>query len=182
MRPILVTAPTARALSTADARASLKLGTDTSHDDLINQLILSGTRYVEQKTNRGLCTQTWRDFFDGFPGQGEDPELWLSKGEVVSVESVHYIADTGTLTLGSSVYGLMKGQPAFVYLKYGQTWPNTINQHGSVWVDYVVGQEKVDPELSFCVQLYVNFFFENRQATEVPKGLYNYIRNWKIEV
>lgn len=176
----LVTGPTSLPISIAEVRRSLRLDNDqTEHDQLIDRLLRSGIGFVEQQTNRALVTQTVRDRFDVWPCDGE--VLKLTKGPVQSISSVKYIdTDGAEQTLSSSVYGLLKGEPARVFLKYLQDWPDIAEQPGAISIEYVAGQDAPDSELVMCVLLFVGYFFENRQAKDVPAGLIDYVSTFRI--
>ena len=131
-----VTAPKYRAVSLNDAKAHLKTS-GTDDDARIQTYIDAAIQYVENFTGRALITQTWDQYFDGFPWAA----LVLAKAPLQSVSSITYSdSDNATQTLGTSIYTVDANHvPGRVYLAYNQTWPTAAVKPKAVKVEFVAG-------------------------------------------
>ena len=78
--------PAAEPLTTAEAKAHLRVETDfTADDTLIDAMVTSARTYVEQYTGRQLITATWVLRMDAFPAVIEVP-----RPNLLTVTSVVY--------------------------------------------------------------------------------------------
>ncbi|HYD58965.1 MAG TPA: phage head-tail connector protein [Noviherbaspirillum sp.] len=150
---VQTTPPAEEPISLAEARLQLKLTADdpTTEDPLIETYISAARQYAEAYTGRSFITQGWRLVLDGFPRCVE-----LEKGVVQTISAITYRDMAGQWqTLDSSVYATeLSGCPGLVSEAFGQAWPQTLPQIGSVRIDYTAGYGDV--------------------ASDVPAG----IRNW----
>ena len=123
MKLDLITAPAAEPISTAIAKAHLRVDFSTD-DTLIDSLVVAAREYVEQVTGRALITQTWELLDDRFKGRA----IHLPNAPLQSVTSVKYI-DTGgteqTFSSGSYTVYTYSSNPGEVGLNFDEEWPQT---------------------------------------------------------
>ena len=170
----LVTAPTAEPVTVEEAKDHLRVTAD-SEDNYIRGLIKVARSRVETDTKRALVTQTWDEFFDGFPGT-DTFELTLPP--VASITSVTYLdGDGASQTLGTSVYELDGTQwPGAVRLKWDQDWPVTRSIHKAVTVRFIAGEAvtAVPESAKHAVKLLIEDMFCNRGPSgEGSLGVHN---------
>ncbi|MDO9236001.1 MAG: head-tail connector protein [Aquabacterium sp.] len=164
----LITAPTALAVSVADAKAHLRVdGTDD--DTLISAMITAAAELAEQATGRALMPQTWELTLDAFPAA-----LQLTRLPAASVASITYADSTGTIqTLPSNLYALDNADDfgfASIVPAYASSWPATRDQINAVAVRYVAGYadaSHVPESIKSWIKLMVGAMYENRAAEEV---------------
>lgn len=127
MKIELVTGPTEELLTLDEVRAHLRLDADGSppehpDDDMLESLITAARNDLDAADGflgRALCSQTWDVYLDDW-----EDKIYLPFPPLQSVTSVKYIDTNGALqTLASSVYQIIKGEPAALMLAYNQQWP-----------------------------------------------------------
>ena len=190
MNITLTTPPAQPALTTADARAHLRLA--ASEDSYLEGLIAVATAWVESWLCRALVNRTYAYKVDAFPGQAwfRNPpradwvyELMLPYPPLASVTSIQYVdPDQATQTLSASVYEVVQGDtPGRVRLKVGQDWPATLDHPDSVTVTYVAGfgpsDASVPSSIRHALALLAGHLYEHREASSplslstVPYGI-----------
>lgn len=92
MTMFLVTPPALEPVTVADARAYLRISTN-SEDDILRRLIATARELVEAETGMALIDQTWRLRVDRWPRSGR---LAIFKYPVKSVVSVVAYRPDGT--------------------------------------------------------------------------------------
>lgn len=152
MGQILKVAPSVEPVTLAEAKLHCKVdGTDD--DTLITALIVAARQQAEHRTNRALITQQWEYTRDRWGsasilGNFEFPlktsiteHIELPKPSLVSVQSVKYLDDNGTLqTLASTEYQVVISElVGYIQPAYGKTWPSCRIQPDSVVVAYTCG-------------------------------------------
>ena len=167
MKLDLITAPAAEPISTAVAKAHLRVDFATD-DTLIDALVVAAREYVEQVTGRALITQTWELLDDRFKGR----EIHLSYAPLQSVTSVKYI-DTGGVeqTFSSDNYTVYtySSHPGEVGLNYDEEWPQTRRIEDAVIVQFKAGygdagSDVPQPILQAMLML-ISHWYENREST-----------------
>ena len=160
-----ITAPSALAVSLAEAKVHLRVDVDTE-DALITMLIGAATESAEHATGRVLMPQAWQLTLDAFPAAFE-----LTRVPAVGITSVQYTDTSGVLqTLASSLYTLDNADAtgyAYLVPAYDTSWPDTREQVNAVAVTYAAGYANAAavPELiKSWILLQVGAMFENRQA------------------
>ena len=132
----LVTAPTQEPVTLVEAKAHLRV--DFADDDaLITSLIAAAMQAAETLTGRQLLTARWKHVFDCFPGQA----ILLAKAPLQSVVSIEYL-DMGAVlqTLAAPMYTVDAAcEPARITPVFGQIWPVSLPQIGSVSVTFDAG-------------------------------------------
>lgn len=146
--------PTSEPVTLAQAKGHLRVDSDNTADDtLIAMLIGAARRYAESYTGRSFITQGWRLVIDAFPGPGFMGVPWgspyslppqaiqLERGIVQAVSSITYMDMNGAWqTMDPANYvAELSGCPARITPVFGQIWPPTRPQIGSVKVDYTAG-------------------------------------------
>lgn len=146
------TAPTAEPVTVQEAKDYCRI----NHDDensVIAGMIRDGREFIENHTQRQLMSASWTWTLDAFPSLDAnghptdriafDPELslYLPIVPASSVTSISYVdGDGASQTLATTVYGVDTGrEPARVYLKYDQEWPETRDIANAVTIIFVAG-------------------------------------------
>lgn len=120
----LITAPASEPLTTAEAKARLRV-TVSDEDTDIGNLISEARAACENECGRAFVTQTWSLYLDEFPGG--DGSIRVPRPPLQSVTWIkYYDADGVQQTLDSSTYLVTTGaEPARVTPVPGQWWPAT---------------------------------------------------------
>ncbi len=155
-------APALPALSTADAKAHLRV-THSSDDDLIDSLVATATAACEEILQRSIMPQTWLIVLDAFA-----EVMRLARPPLVSVSSVKYIdTDGAQQTLASSVYSVDSGYiTGRVLLAYGQSWPSIRDQKNAVEITYVTGYATaalIPSDILGAIKLLTGHYYEHRE-------------------
>jgi len=172
--PQLATAPSAQPISTAQAKAHLRV--DFADDDTyIDDLIAVATASLENETNRKFITQTWDLYIDRMPST---LSVWLPFGKLQSIWSVKYTdsADAQT-TIATSVYDVVTWEdPGRIVLGFNQQWPTaTLRPAGGFVVRFVCGYgdagTDVPAPLLQAMKLTIGHLYENRESVIVGQGV-----------
>lgn len=163
--PILITAPTAKPVSVAEAKAHLRV--DVSDEDTyIGTLIDAASAHLDGWTGQlgqAICEQTWRDQWDDFSSV-----MRLNLYPVQSVSSVKYIDTNGDeQTIDAANYYLMKLDGTwFVVFKFNYTFPAlSVMDRPAVTIEYVAGYDTVPAAICHAIKLIVGAWYENREET-----------------
>lgn len=169
----LVTGPAAEPLTTAEAKAHLRVDFSTD-DTLIDALVVAARRHVEHLTGRALINQTWDLKMDGFPGCGE---IRIPKGPLSSVTSISYTDTAGaSQTWGASNYIVdTASDPPRIALAYGVVWPSVRAIINPVTVRFVAGygatSASIPADILAALKLILGDLYENREETQSGGGI-----------
>lgn len=167
MSLVVITAPNSEPLTTAEAKAHLRV--DHSDDDAyIDALIKAARVYVESYLQRALITTEFRLNLDGFPASAIElhPSLQAVStlkytdpdGVVQTWDSVNYVVDTDSV-VGRLVPG------------YGLSWPSTRDMINAVQVTFTAGYgdnaADVPEPIRHAMRLLIGHLYENREAVNV---------------
>ena len=151
---IQISPPAVDPVTLAEARLACRVDSDfTAEDTLISSLITSATQDAEAILQRSLIMQSWRLVLDAFPGPSlmgvpygvpysiPGHAIALERGTVQSVDSITYFGTDGVwATMSPANYmAELSGCPGRITPVFGQIWPITRPQIGSVKVDYAAG-------------------------------------------
>jgi uncharacterized phiE125 gp8 family phage protein len=171
MALVLVTGPTEEPVSTAEAKAHLRV--DGSDDDsYIAALITTARMHVEAILRRALITQTWKLVLDSWP----DEVLKLPKPPLASVSSVTYLDENGeSQTFSPDDYIVdTASEPGRLTLAKDASWPSEeLYPLGAVNIQYVAGYADADAVPQAYKQamlLLIGHFYENREAVVAAQG------------
>lgn len=155
----VTTAATTAAISTADAKAWLRVE-HSADDDLIAMLVASATAHAENYLSQAFMEQEITETFDAW-----QPEIKLTIHPVISVDSIEYIDDNGDAqTLDSSVYLVDNYQKRCIITPaYSQSWPSARTQRNTITVTYTAGYETLPADAKLALLLMVADAYENRQ-------------------
>jgi uncharacterized phiE125 gp8 family phage protein len=146
--------PTSEPLTIDDARLQCKVDPDdTSHDELLDALIVAAREYAEHYTGRALASRTLEAALDEFPDCRES--ICLPMPPVTAITSIKYTDLAGDeQTLAADQYTLSDyGDSREVSLAYGSTWPSTRCIRNAVRVRFVCGYDADGgPELPEAVR------------------------------
>ena len=166
----LVTAPSTEPLTTAEAKAHLRV-TGSDDDTPIDDIVKAAREFIETEVHRALITQTWDLFLDGFPGTDEILFPWPP---LISVTTVKYTpdADSGTTTFASSKYIVdLASEPGRIVLERDEVWPTDILKSvNGVEVRFTAGYgdaSAVPKRLKQLAYLLVGHWYNNREAMVV---------------
>ena len=176
----IVTEPTAEPITTAEAKAHLRV--DIADDDtLIAALVKAARRWCEEATNRAFVTQTWDLRLDHFPGWGSwrgpyadlaSVEILVPISPLASVTSITYVDTDGTSqTLATAKYTVdSASEPARIVPAYGESWPDTRDVPNAVTVRFVAGYgaaTAVPERIKAAIKLMVASLYENREPVNI---------------
>lgn len=135
---VTITPPSADLLTTDDLRRQRNLPLDYRGNETELQLYIDAAIYTAQReTRRQFLNATLALTMDCFPSS----VLYVPRPPLVSVTSIAYIDTAGdSQTLATSVYEAdTASDPGRIWLKDGQTWPDTQPGIGKVTITYVAG-------------------------------------------
>lgn len=180
-----VTPPATEPVSLVEAKAHLRVDIDTD-DSLISTQISAARAWCEDWVKRAFVTQTWRAYFDVFPGQaiaeqtycdamlGRSPSaerlaIVLPKPPLVSVTHVKYYDEDDALqTLASTEYQVdTAALPGRILPKLDGSWPATSGRVNAVEVQFVCGGSTIDPRVKQAILLIVGSWYETREDDHV---------------
>lgn len=185
MSESLVTAPTNPVLSTAEAKQHLRVTTSTQ-DSYIDSKVKACTLEAENFLGRKLITQTWKKFFDFFPGYRRGSNAWLSESRnfgtrdclkiklpFAPVQSVthikYYDVDGDQVTLDSSYYQTdFVKEPCEISLAVDQAaWPETqLYKVNAVEIQFVCGYgtngNNVPENIREAIRYMLGYNYDNR--------------------
>lgn len=187
-----VTPPASEPVSLVDMKNYLRVDV-TDDDDLISTLISVARERCEDLTARCLVSQSWEFAFDEFPSYGcwshlhhrhgrsgslfaHNPlEIILPRGPVLSVDSITYKDQTGTVqTLDPSAYNTdLLSQPARITPTYGTTWPVALHDTNSVTINFTCGYTTIPFSILHAIKLIVGAWYESRAEVTQGGGNYN---------
>ncbi len=179
----LVTPPAEEPVSLAEAKLHLRVDFDED-DALILALISAARQAAETLTGRQFITSRWRLVLDRFAGpNGRDcwPEesfsllshaLLLFKCPVQAVISIRYLDMAGLQqTLEPSLYTVDTAcEPARITPVFGETWPVSLPQIGSVSVTFDAGYggaSAVPEGIKSWIKLRVGSLYAHREEMSV---------------
>lgn len=170
--------PASLAVDLDQAKKQCEVSTsDTSHDEHLTRLIKTATANVERYTRRALINQTWKLSLCEWPCHGR---VYLPRPPLVSISSIQYVAESGTLTsLNSSLYQVADDRkPAFVAPAYGLTWPVVRSETVEpIEITYVAGyganHSSIPDEFKNVIYELVafRFMFRGDVDTDIPKHI-----------
>ena len=157
-----------------EAKVQCKLDeTDSSEDSLLNGLLISATRFCENRTHRALMQSDWLWSGKEFPKRlDRDGCFRLPMAPLVAVSSVKYW--NGTLqTLAPSEYVVDTNNiPGRIYFK---SYPSIDDRPDAVQITFTAGygaagaqesqeREAVPQDIKSCILMIVATLYENRQT------------------
>ena len=184
----VTTAPAAEPISTADAKAWLRIPAAASEDDtLIDALVTAARVWVEEYTQRKLITQTVTQHLDALPGYNSEAEMpsegrisdylagasrWIEliANPVQSITSFTTYTDDDTATVwASSNYRLSSaGDRARLVPVGSASWPTYTRTSDGVVIVYVAGYGNAGSDIPDAIlqamKLMLAHWYENREA------------------
>ena len=169
----LVTAPASEPVTTAEAKAHLRV--DVSDDDtLIDGLVASAREEFEEINGRSLFSTTWRARLHGWPSDGR---IALPRPPLQSVSSVQYTDEDGnTSTFASSNYYVVTdATPGYLALNADADWPSaTLRSHGAIEVQFVAGWDDVadiPQRYKQAILMLLGHWYENRETVQTSGAM-----------
>lgn len=178
MRLERTSAPAARIISLADAKAHMRID-HSADNDLIEAMILAIEARldgVEGQLGRALITQTWKLYLSRFPCAPDlyhrDYRIRLPLPPLQTIESIVYTdTDGAEQTLSSSLYTVINQgvETGAVVPAWGQTWPSTRAVPGAVVVTFKAGYgdaaSDIPANIVQAAKLMLTDLYENRGST-----------------
>src|SRR5574341_384728 len=166
---VLVTPPATEPITTAEAKAHMRVSS-SSEDTYIDTLIATARRSIEAFTRRALVSQTWDLWWDIYPSLRA---IELPLPPLQSVTSIKYYTPADVET----VYGTINyyvdttsSQGGRVSLTDGSGWPTDIRYVNGLVVRFVAGYgaaSAVPDDLKQAHKLLVAHWFENREPVNI---------------
>lgn len=169
----VTTAPAEEPVTTAEAKAHLRIDVD-DEDTLLVGYLLAAREQCEMMARRAFVTQTLQLRLECWPG-GDC--IVLPRPPLQSVTSVAYSdsdGNAGTMPSGDYIVDAAS-EPGRIILGYGKSWPSATLQPGpSIVITYVAGYgdaADVPQRYKQAIELMAGHFFENREEVVVLQGV-----------
>jgi uncharacterized phiE125 gp8 family phage protein len=191
----LKTGPTIEPVTVEDVQLYSRV-TVTAETPLLERLIKTARRQVENDSSVLLCTQTWLMYLDCFPDYYNAGQLKttieIPLRPVQSVSSIKYYDEAGSLqTFNASKYQVdIASFIARIKPAPGESWPSTESERiNAVEIEFVggFGNAAAVPEpMKQAVSLLVGHYYEHREAAEMmslnipPMGYRDLIATEKV--
>lgn len=160
-------APAVRAVTTADAKAHLRVTFDDD-DGYIDSLIDAAADWCQEYTRRQFIQATFDLRMDLFPsGRSIVPP----RGPLISVSSITYFNTQNVLTtLPADNYEVIPGErdQGEITLLPGKSWPATSDRYRALTVRHVAGYGAAPGDIPTCARqailLHVGTHYETRES------------------
>jgi len=163
LRSVLVSQSGSEPVTTAEAKAQLSIGGDSSHDTRIGRLITAARQKYEHDTQTSLLTSTYDDVFNQFYDR-----MRLTARHITAVSSITYFDNGNTSqTLSTDIYGLDQSLSE-IRLKVDQQFPSTESRWDAVTIRYTTGYSAIPETAKHAILLLVAFWFENADMIVAP--------------
>jgi uncharacterized phiE125 gp8 family phage protein len=186
LKPVRTVAPAAALLTTAEAKAHLRVDF-TDDDTLIDSLVATATAYLDGYAGvlgRALITQTWSQAFDGLPDCGQSgpwavargpDRLRLPLGPLGDTVSIAYWSGGVSSAFSSTRWrALSDALGPFVQLVDGETWPVVDCRPDALTVTWTCGYgataAAVPLPILHAAKLLVGHWYANREGVDVSSG------------
>lgn len=171
-----ITAPAAEAITLAEAKLACRVDS-SDQDDFLDGLIKAARELIEGPDGAGivLLASQWRMRLDWMP-----PEIWIPTGPIMSIDSVQYVDDGGTLqTLDAASYQWRAGHfEARIRPAYNLSWPTVRRVFDAVRVTFTAGYagtadspidlELIPSPLKTAMKMLISAWNETRESGVVP--------------
>lgn len=175
MKSVLVTAPEAEPVTTAQAKSHARYTTDDEDPQFV-AWISAARQDCEDEQGAAYITQSWRLSLDAFPWSAA--AIRLPRWPLLDVTTVKYFdADGDQQTWDASNYQVDSDAfPGQVAPAPGGSWPSTqVGKLNAVQIEYTAGygDEAADvPEnIKLPILLLVSYWEANRDAAEGGPGV-----------
>lgn len=172
----VTTAPAAAVLSTANAKAHLRVNI-SDDDTYIDTLVAVATKHAENVTGIRCISQVLTMRMDRFPCSAPfaNSFIRIPFGPVSAIGSVKYIDTEGTeQTISSSDYVLDQySLMARLYPAYSLYWPTPRNEPNAVRVQFTAGYADAatfaaaKPNILHAIKLIVGHYYEQREPVVI---------------
>ncbi|HUX02264.1 MAG TPA: phage head-tail connector protein [Phycisphaerae bacterium] len=168
---IVTVEPAVEPLLLADAKLFLRVD-DTAEDVLIERLIKTARRTVEDESGRALITQTRKLYLRRFPGC----TIRLPNPPLKTAPTIDYTDADGNaqqLTFAAGDYQVdIASSPGRVEPAYGSSWPSTRDIPNAVAVTFTCGYgdagSAVDERAIHAIEIMLAAWFADRENGEIP--------------
>ncbi len=170
----LVTPPEVEPVTLAEAKAHLRLDTD-SDDAYVSALITAARERVELFLCRALITQAFEYTLDGFP---TNQVIDLPRPPLQAVESIQYVDTAGiiqTLSQEDYVVDASSGEIGRVALAWNRFWPLTRSSINNVIIRFTAGYGDAAVDVPQAIRqgilIEVSNLYENREDVVVGQNI-----------
>jgi len=165
-----ITPPATEPVTVDELKSHLRLN-DDSEDDLLSAFITTARIMFEEATGRAVVSTEYRQHVPILAAP-----VYLMKYPVISVDSVKYYDQDGTLqTANSSTYHADTiSIPATIRFDSYPTTSSTISP--VAYVEFTAGWATVPEPVKLAIKLLAGHYYQNREAytetdlDELPKG------------
>lgn len=193
LAPVRTAEPVNPILSTADAKAHLKIET-SDEDDLIAAYVAAATGYLDGGDGvlgLALITQEWAQSFDCFPGCAR---FRLPLGPLQQVDSINYFDPDGAAQAFTGFRAVTDTTGPLIVLNDEESWPATAERPDAVTVAWTCGfgddALDVPTPILQAARLLIGDWHANRENTnvgnivsELPFAVRALLRPWmKVRV
>jgi len=189
----LITAPTTEPVTLTELKSHLRI-VGSTHDTVLNLLILGVREHLERMLGRAFITQTWTYWLDKFPAGGEVIELprpplkaltWVKytdtpDGNVITWDISNYTVDKFST--------LLRGR---VFEAWDKTYPDTRDIRNAVEVKFNAGYgaaSAVPTVIKVAFMQICGHWYEHREAVadntnmiEVPILTRNLLTQYRVD-
>lgn len=163
-RPILVTAPTADAVTLAQAKKQVEIAdSDTAHDEHLYELIDRARDEFESDCDLCISTQSWKVYADQlYDG------MQLHKGPIQSITSItYYDTNNVVVTLPTTIYNFDTANRK-IRLQWNQLWPVATVRWDAFEINYVCGFATLPPMAVQAMLILIEKYFLGREPSREP--------------
>lgn len=187
MRTEIVTSATGEPVDLEEMKDQLRLGIgESAQDNLLNGLIRSATRRIENITNLKLLKQTWKAYPSAWPSTRNYIEMPFSPLiHITSSTGVVYKNSSGSTYLmastGDNSWRIdTVSKPGRLILENDADWPGeTLYNINPISIQFICGYgtsdagdgSKIPENLKLAVKQLVGHWYENPEASIVGKGV-----------
>lgn len=167
-------------VSFAMVATQLRLGSDTSEQDLIEGYIVAAREWVEDYTGQIVVQRNITDYFDGFEGR-----LRLRRRPVVEVDSIRFKNAAGEVLTFSEFDARLTGIIPYVHPST-TGWPLDVRP-GSIAIEYLAGYAQIDVPQRFiqAILLLTAEFYRSRSAgalsPDAEKAVRSLLRSFRLK-
>ncbi len=157
----LATAATATSIDLSTARTKLGFQTGITTDDTyVTRLLKQVDAYIEQKTGRKVCAQTWTIGLD-YTEVSDIMRLPLCP--LISVTSVKTYDDDGTeTTVAATNYQVRTGLDPRIALTASGSWPTDMRALDSMLITASFGYTTVPQDILICAEAIMQHLYRTK--------------------
>jgi len=168
MKSVLISASTYKALGLDEIKDHIHMiRGQTAEDDFLSGLRSAAEEFIENYTNRKVTRQTWKVYFDEFPG-GDGIEIPYPPLVTIPSSGLVYTNSSGGNTKFSSTKWSADtvSEPGRLVLKYGESWPApTLATNNPISIEFQCGYSAttIKQSIKNAMLLMIGQWYEGRE-------------------